>query len=75
MTVNDWLSWVISILALVAVWALTRKFRWAWVFYFIAQILSMWLYFRLSLWGLFWVNIIFAYFSVDGFIRWKNKSE
>ncbi|MFA6135856.1 MAG: nicotinamide mononucleotide transporter [Candidatus Paceibacterota bacterium] len=70
---NDYLSWVIAIVALVAVYLLSEKKKIGWIAYLLAQIISMYLYYRLSLWGLFLVNIIFAYLSIRGYKKWKKS--
>ena len=72
MDLNQILSWVISILALIGVYSLTKKKRVGWIVYFFAQVLSMYLYYLTELWGLFFVNIIFVFLSIKGYYEWKE---
>lgn len=73
MTPDDILGWLIAAIALLALYALTNKQRWGWIAYLAGQVASMVLYYRLALWGLFFVNIIFAVVSVRGYIKWGSE--
>lgn len=71
MAVNDLLSWITSVLILMGTYFLIKKNRVRWLFNLSAQIVSIYLYYRLKLLGLFLVNIVFIVLSIVAYVVWR----
>ena len=69
----NFISWIIAILALSGHLELNYQNKKGYIFLGVSQTISLVLFYRTSLWGLFFLNCCSLILSINGFRIWYKK--